>query len=118
MRRHQDQIRTSVDHYTEDPVSDSLVNEDLTLPQGHRPRSLPVDSDPKDNSVQEQITSPSQQRIAEEETRGSSHDVGREIESTQSGGACVEPMVTSTTETNTYRTRSGRIVKPPDRFDY
>ena len=70
------------------------------------------------NSVQEQITSPSQQRIAEEETRESSHDFGREIESTQSDGGGVEPMVTSTTETNTYRTRSGRIVKPPDRFGY
>ena len=50
----------------------------------------------------------------------SSHDSGREKESTQSGGGggggVVEPMVT--TETNTYRTRSGRIVKPPDRFDY
>ena len=80
VRRHQDQIQTSVHHYTEDPISDSLVNEDLTLPQGHRPRSLSVDSDPKDNSVQEQITSPSQQRIAEEETRESSHDFGREIE--------------------------------------
>ena len=90
----------------------------MTLPQGHRPRSLSVDSDPKDNSVQEQITSPSQQRRAEEETRESSHDFGREIESTQSGGAGVESMVTSTTETNTYRTRSGRIVKPPDRFGY
>ena len=118
VRRHQDQIQTSVHHYTEDPMSDSLVNEDLTLPQGHRSRSLSVDSDPKDNSVQEQITSPSQQRIAEEKTRESSHDFGREIESTQSDGGGVEPMVTSTTETNTYRTRSGRIVKPPDRFGY
>ena len=90
----------------------------MTLPQGHRPRSLPVDSDPKDNSVQEQITSPSQQRIAEEETRESSHVFGREIESTESGGGGVEPRVTSATETNTYRTRSGRIVKPPGRFDY
>ena len=63
VRRNQDQIRTSVHHYTEDPISDSLVNEDLTLPQGHRRRSLSVDSDSKDNSVQEQITS------REEETR-------------------------------------------------
>ena len=54
VRRHQDQIQTSVHHYTEDQISDSLVNEDLTLPQGHRPRSLSVDSDPKDDSVQEQ----------------------------------------------------------------
>ncbi|KAK3760879.1 hypothetical protein RRG08_066901 [Elysia crispata] len=83
--------------------------------KGHRPRSLSVDSDPKDNSVQEQITSPSQQRIAEE-PRESSHDSGREKESTQRGGGGVEPMVT--TETITYRTRSGRIVKPPDRFHY
>ena len=115
VRRHQDQIRTSVHLYTEDPISDSLVNEDSTLPQGHRPRSLSVDSDPKDNSVQEKITSPSQQRIAEE-PRESSHDSGREKESTQRGGGGVEPMVT--TETITYRTRSGRIVKPPDRFHY
>ena len=28
VRRHQDQIRTSVHHYTEDAISDSLVNED------------------------------------------------------------------------------------------
>ncbi|KAK3730676.1 hypothetical protein RRG08_041457 [Elysia crispata] len=116
LQRHQDQIRTSVHLYTEDPISDSLVNEDSTLPQGHRPRSLSVDSDSKDNSVQEQITSPSQKRIAEEETRESSHDSGREKESTQSGGGGVEPMVT--TETIPYRTRSCRIVKPPDRFHY
>ena len=32
VRRHQDRIRTSVHHYTEDAISDSLVNEDLTLP--------------------------------------------------------------------------------------
>ena len=113
VRIRQDQIRTSVHLYTEDPISDSLVNEDSTLPQGHRPRSLSVDSDPKDNSIQEQITSPSQQRVAEE-PRESSHDSGREKESTQRGGGGVEPMVT--TETITYRTRSGRIVKPPDRF--